>query len=69
MRKITNRCDVISRTPIYQPSLLTTPAVRGRTFIKVCFFDFFCDKALYSFPISGKQIIMSVSEAEVRNIN
>ena len=28
MGKIRNRCDVISRTPIYQPSLFTTLAVQ-----------------------------------------
>ena len=36
MRKITNRCDVIRRTPVYQPSLFTTFAVRedvGSTFL------------------------------------
>ena len=62
MQKTTNRCDIISRTPVYQPSLFTTLAVREGVRRNT-----FYNKALYSFPISGKQIIMSVSETEVKS--
>ena len=65
MRKITNLCDVISRSSVYQPSLFicSTGGRSSKHFLWISF----CDKALYSFPISGKKIIMSVSETEVEN--
>ena len=67
MRKITNRCDVISRTPVYQPSLFTTITLREDVH-RSNFFGFLSViKVLYSFPMSGKQIIMSVSKTEVKN--